>query len=209
MPRHNNQEAQRGFTLLELLIASAISSLLAIISYAAITQVVHTKRAVEVQAQRQQAIQRALWKLSIDLYQMAPRPIRDEYGHLRSALQWDGVTLGLTRLITMPEPEATTGVMRILYQQEGQALVRRRWLYADRLPNTPAQRLVLLKQVRDWAVDFLDNQGVYHQVWPPLNTQGAMYLTALPRAVKIRITLNDGRVLTHWISGVDTQVATK
>jgi len=195
---------QSGFTLLELLVASAIAALLAVMSYEAIDQAVRLKTRADEQAQRQRAIERALWKLSVDLYQLAPRPVRDEYGQLRPALQWDGRTLRFTRLATGAQPSPETGVQRVMYQLEAGALVRVRWDCPDRTTDTPAQRLVLLQGVRDWSVQLVDERRAFQLDWPPLTPQGRLALTALPRAVRVRLTLADGTVLTRWISGVDT-----
>ncbi len=194
---------QQGFTLLELLIASAIAALLAVMSYVAVDQVIHLKEDVDARTRQETAIQRALWKLSTDLYQMAPRPVRDEYGQWRPALQWDGLALRFTRLVTGPVPEGASGVMRVVYRLEDGQLVRRSWSHADRLPDTPAQRLILLKGVRDWTVQLVDRNRMPQLDWPPLTPQGMLDLTALPRAVAIKLTLTDGREITRWVSGVD------
>ncbi len=81
---------QRGFTLLELLIAIAIFALLALATYRMFDSVMQTDQATRVQEQRMRELVRAMGALERDLTQAVERPVRDELGDNRGAFLSEG-----------------------------------------------------------------------------------------------------------------------
>ncbi|MCU0806914.1 MAG: type II secretion system minor pseudopilin GspJ [Candidatus Contendobacter sp.] len=76
----------RGFTLLELLVALAVFSIMAVAAYGGLRNVLYTRAAVEEQNRRLAAVQLAVYRLEQDIEQAVPRGIRDEYGEPQGAL---------------------------------------------------------------------------------------------------------------------------
>ena len=71
---------QRGFTLLELLIAMAIFAIMAVMAYGGLKTVLATRQAVTERAAELRQLQQTLQLLNEDLLQALPRSIRDELG---------------------------------------------------------------------------------------------------------------------------------
>ena len=71
---------QRGFTLLEVLIAIAIFALLAMATYRMLDSVLQTDRGQRQQEQRLRELTRAMAAFERDLLQVRARPIRDPLG---------------------------------------------------------------------------------------------------------------------------------
>ena len=78
---------QRGFTLLEVLIAIAIFALLAMATYRMLDSVLQTDRGQRQQEQRLRELTRAMAAFERDLLQVRLRPVRDPLGDLLPALR--------------------------------------------------------------------------------------------------------------------------
>ena len=76
----NKLHAQLGFTLLELLVALSIFSVISVMAYGGLQTVISTKQATEKSAERISQIQLVMMRISNDLRQAVTRKIRDEYG---------------------------------------------------------------------------------------------------------------------------------
>ncbi len=72
---------QRGFTLIELMVAVFITAILFAIGYGAVNQAVKNREALEQQQERLLAIQTAMRTIAQDVNQLALRPIRDPTGN--------------------------------------------------------------------------------------------------------------------------------
>ena len=77
---------QRGFTLLELLIASIIFAIMAVMAYGGLDNVLSNSKASQQALSRLQQIQQSIAIISRDFSQLVPRAVRDEYGNIQPAL---------------------------------------------------------------------------------------------------------------------------
>ncbi|MFU8822394.1 MAG: type II secretion system minor pseudopilin GspJ, partial [Gammaproteobacteria bacterium] len=81
---------ERGFTLLEVLIATAIFAVVGVMAYGGLQAVLTQQVIARENADRFREIQFAVQQLSRDLYQLQPRPVREEIGDgTRSAVLAD------------------------------------------------------------------------------------------------------------------------
>ena len=72
---------QHGFTLLELLIASIIFALMAIMAYGGLSNVMDNSKVSQRALERLKQIQQTVSVLNRDFSQIVERSIRDEYGN--------------------------------------------------------------------------------------------------------------------------------
>ena len=66
-----------GFTLVELLVALFITTILFAMGYGALSQALNNRKEVEEQTARFSAVQQALRVMEQDFELMQPRPVRD------------------------------------------------------------------------------------------------------------------------------------
>lgn len=161
----------RGFTLLELMIAILLFSMVSAAAYKLFTSVSRAQQVTDGILEKLDAIQRAEVVIEKDFFQMTPRPIRNEFGDKIAALKapgTDGETLEFTRSgWRNPLDLARSNLQRVAYALEDGQLIRYYWPVLDR-PQEPLQyRQVVLDKVRSFRVRFMNDKKQWKSSWPP------------------------------------------
>ncbi|MFO6366062.1 type II secretion system minor pseudopilin GspJ, partial [Pseudomonas aeruginosa] len=143
---------QRGFTLLELLIAIAIFALLALATYRMFDSVMQTDQATRVQEQRMRELVRAMGALERDLTQAVERPVRDELGDNRGAFLSEGENDQIVEFTRggwrNPLGQARSRLQRVRWSLSGETLERRYWLVLDRAQDSKPPHKLLQEDVK-------------------------------------------------------------
>jgi general secretion pathway protein J len=188
---------ERGFTLIELMVAIAILAVIAVIGLTGLSRIIDSAQIAREHADRWQRIQLALRIVAQDLAQVHPRLTRDELGDATKgsfiASPIETYDLEFSRGgWANPVGLARGTVLRVAYNLEEDGLVRYYWPVMDRtLANTPF-RTVLVDGVELLEMTFIDADGTGHVDWPPVNAApGSIDPTARPRAARISLTLED------------------
>ena len=181
-----------GFTLLELLVALAIFSLVAVMSYNALKVVLNQQAATEIQAEALAELQKVYLLMQRDIEQVVPRPVRDEYGDTQPALAGDE-TLQLTRGgWSNPAGRLRSSLQRVGYAYEDGQLVRYSWAVLDRAQDSEPQRQPLVGDIEEMTIRYLAANNEWNDRWPnpltPADTADvADAQVVLPRAVEITL----------------------
>lgn len=190
---------QRGLTLIEVLVAMAIFAIMAALGYGALNQTLASAEILSDRMARLQAIQGAVRRLEQDFMQLAPRPMRREFGQpMEPALGTApmGIGLEMTRAGWSNPAGLPRGTLqRVQYFMEEDVLVRMHWNVLDRtVANEPVQ-VELLDDVERFDVRFMLDNGEWVDEWPPGLPAGAGGLRQRPRAVEILLALpNEGEI---------------
>lgn len=184
---------QRGFTLIEVLVALAVFGVLSALAYMTLGQTLSNADMLTERMNRLQAIQRTMNYLSTDFMQAAPRSIRADLGQYEPALQ-SSFASDFALQITHGGWPNSAGVprstqQRSAYRVEDDELVRYHWNVLDRTPNNLPVATVLLDDLESLTFRFLQFNGDWVDQWPPVNTQSSSNSTMLPRAVEITLVL--------------------
>lgn len=189
---------QRGFTLLELLVAVAVFAVLAAISYGGLDAVLDTSERTRAKAERLKDLQLTVAWMGRDIGQYIDRTSRDEYGDTRPAFEIAGPEGGIFSLTRggwrNPAEQLRSSLQRVSYGLQDDRLERVSWHQVDRAPGAVAQRGELLDRVQALEVRVLDNAGDWHEAWPPLSGAG---LDAIPVAIEITLDLEDMGTITR------------
>jgi general secretion pathway protein J len=191
----------RGFTLLELLIAVAIFAVVGVMAYGGLQAVLTQQEIARQNADRFREIQFAVQQLSRDLYQLHPRPVREELGDgTRSAMLADARNRYVVEFTrggwSNPLAQPRAGVQRVAYDVDGDRLMRLHWFAPDHtLAEDPVER-ELLSGVREFRLRFF-SAGNWSEDWPPgLSGEDPAHL---PTALEFIIELEDWGELRRLI----------
>ena len=182
-----------GFTLLELLVALSIFSVLSVMAYGGLQTVITTKQSTEKAADRISEIQLVMMRISNDLRQAVTRKIRDEYGDFLPAMQSSqngDETMAWTRAgYRNPAQLKRSNVQRVAYKLEQQKLIRITWPVLDRAQDTEAMETEVLVNIESIEWRFLNGADEWVSAWPEAGTKAGLF--PLPKAVELTLELQD------------------
>jgi general secretion pathway protein J len=181
--------AEHGFTLVEVMIALLIFSMLAVAGVAILSFSVRAGAASGARLDDVAALNRTLSVLSADLAEAVDRPTRDEAGIVRPAFAGESagsaapmlqlVRGGWSNLDALPRP----GLQKVAYQLARGALERVAYPQLDgAAPLAPA---VLMTGIRDARLRYRI-AGAWNDRWD--GTAGA----PLPQAMELTLVRSDG-----------------
>lgn len=208
----------RGFTLLELLVAIAVLAVVGALGYRGLNSVLDADARLQAESRRWSDVALLFSQMSEDLTMAVGRTTRDAAGRTSPALvltastgsaaayagtSMDGTgaaaaggdaELRVTRLGIGEGAAAQSAPRRVGYRLRGGALEYLVWPDLDAAPETSPAAYELLTGVAELKWQALDADGRWDSIWPanrPAN--------ALPRAVSVRVVLADGGEITRTL----------
>ncbi|MDR0250236.1 MAG: type II secretion system minor pseudopilin GspJ [Burkholderiales bacterium] len=191
-------KAHRGFTLVEILIALMIFSVISVLAYRATAALTDGELRLTQEAAHWRAIEQVFTRLEADIRQALPRPLAEGKHTLPP---WTGqhepqrrVELQFARAAPgLPTTVSTARGQRMAYvwqkNERGGALELLYWPAFDNAPNTAPQRYLLLDGIAYFRLDYLSQNGGWIDEWPYPGE------TTLPRAVRVQLAATDGTVV--------------
>ena len=199
--------SQRGFTLVEVLIAMAITAFVSVLSYQTLSTAITGIESARDASERLHEINRTFTVMSRDIRQMANRPVVDEFGQLASAVSGGPLARDPLRLTRSGWHNSTgaprSTLQRVAYRLEEGQLLRLTYPVLDRTTAIEPIETVLLDEVDTLEFRFLPtindlevdrNQAIDRRFWQEnwLAEVGfTNQLIAPPAAIEMRITLAD------------------
>ena len=198
----------RGFTLVEVLIAMAVTAFVAAIAYGSIATVMNSVSGLRATAERTQEVNRAWTIISRDFYEFVPRPVRDEFGEPEPALSGGDAArfqLSLTRAgWHNPNGHPRSNLQRVNYRLDEQGLWRDSYTVLDRAADTEPVSVLLLADVEQMELAFLGtlsqlqfesrssnvDTANWSEDWVQDNSNPTLLLPP-PQAVELTLYLSD------------------
>lgn len=180
---------------MEVLIATTITAVIGLGVWQVLGNVISSRDRVNEVAGQFDELQRTMLLLERDITQVVNRSARDIYGDFNPALtsRQDDYVLLLTRQgWRNPLGTRRSSLQRVGWEYTGDELRRRYWITVDRGQEDNSQDLLLLSDVTDFTVRFLDDQRNWQDNWPDENsmanmTQGTRPDIPLPLGIEITI----------------------
>jgi len=149
---------QLGLTLVEVLVALLVTAFISAISFNAIQSATTTQTVVQEQGGHLHSLQRFSVTWTDDLEHLIARPIVDEFGVSRLALEAykdAEVLLEFTRSGRYRNPNLPiSSLERVEYRLEGDKLKRSVWLWLDRLEPEPTYEAIVLEGIDEARLVF-------------------------------------------------------
>ena len=181
---------QNGFTLIEVLAALLILSILALLSYRGLEAVLETRQHVAMETDKWRHVDNFLARFGQDVQMASPRPLRSASG---STPAWHGVPTNTTaeprlEFSRFISDEGVDRPRRVAYTLNRKHQIEL-WLWPglDLPPNVLPARYPVLRDVATFDLQYLDAALVWVNAWP--TSPGD---TVIPRAVRLRIVLASG-----------------
>jgi general secretion pathway protein J len=187
----------RGFTLIELLIALAILALVAILGYRAVSSLTDTEARLATESDRWRGLDALFARLESDMRAAQPREVRAG-GTTEPAWTAGTDALGNAEFrLSRAGPEFVLELgsvgQRIGYRLRGSARGAY-WPHFDMPADVAPIAYPLADGITRFAIGYLDGRGGWHDRWPLFGE------SAVPRAVRILLTLDDGATVERWIT---------
>lgn len=187
---------EAGFTLIEMLVAMAIFSLISVATLGSFQSAVQAKAATDRAAARHETLSLMRATLQADFADMIIRRNRDAFGGLEQTVFRGGFTelLEFTRLGRVNPVGAfvRSDIQRVQYVIEDGNFIRRALRHENPAPNTESRERILLRNIAAAEILFTSNDISVSQIEIPIGAESA----ALDY-VRINLQFEDGRQLSQ------------
>jgi general secretion pathway protein J len=189
------QRRQQGFTLVELLLALAMTALIGASAYAALEGVGRSRIAFEEKSEKLAELQRFLTIFGNDVRQVSGMQNRSAEGDLEEPLVVDEgeETLLILNRRGWHNPLASprSEMQRVYYRYDGEQLYRGYWVAFDRIDDTLIRERPILKDLAQISLRVLpaEQTGDIDRQWTPRWPQGEEGAPVLPAALELTIEL--------------------
>ncbi|MFC4259004.1 type II secretion system minor pseudopilin GspJ [Marinobacter lacisalsi] len=185
---------QRGFTLMEVLIAVSITAVIGLGVWQVMSSVIMSRDRVNEVAEEFEGVQKTFLLLERDLRQVISRPVRNIYGDYEPAISSQGEEFEL--VVTHqgwrnPLGKQRSELQRSAWEYTGDEVRRRYWTMLDQPQEEDSRDQLLLSDVTALDIRFLDENRTWQDNWPPPNQgipsgPGAPVIP-LPMAVEVTL----------------------
>lgn len=187
----------RGFTLLELLVALSIFGLVSVMAFSGLDAALSARESTERQAERLIQLHKAFNLMREDFEQAVNRPVRDQLGDRddKSALvAFEGAVVftrgGRPNPLNLPR----SSLDRVGWGLKDGKLMRSRWRSLDQPMEPEVGEYDLLDKVKRLQFRYLAADKRWIEQWPPVNQTNPQ---GLPHAVEVTLELEDLGSLTR------------
>lgn len=202
LPAYASEALLTGFTLLEILIALFIFSMIALISTSALHTVINAQTKTEMNAKRLRELQTTFILMSREITQAIDRPVINSIG--KEDVAFKGTPKGfIFTHLGLDDPMsriARSSLERSGYHWHKNKLWRISFEALDQAPKAKPDVQVLLHHVIFAQFSYLDGEGRFHEQWP----LAAEPNRTIPRAVKIDLEIAQwGKVSQTYVIFAD------
>jgi len=197
MPRPSSRHSfakDKGFTLIEVIIAMSIFAILAILSYSGLHSVIMSKTNTEASLERLQELQMTMMTLSSDLQQISSRNAHDALGGSLHKLstQSSEYLIEFTRSgWRNPANLQRSSLQRVAYQLKDDALIRIYWPHVDRADDDQRVERTLIYNIESLDIQFLNADKEWKEDWPSASALTSSEPAELPAAIDVRLKMHD------------------
>lgn len=179
---------QRGFTLLEVMVALGILAFVVLATHQILDSTTKAKEASDEKIAELNGLQTTFRLMDQDFSQMTKREVRNQSGDIQEGYilagrytldsQYDGIGFVRDGWINPINLLPRSELQAVGYRVIDDKLERVYRVYVDQLDNTEPRAQVILDDIEDLKFEFLDDKNEWQEQWQ---------IKALPKAVAVTI----------------------
>ncbi|MDA8561622.1 type II secretion system minor pseudopilin GspJ [Gammaproteobacteria bacterium] len=191
---------KKGFTLLEILVALFIFSIVSIIMISGLKTVLTSQSITDKSSTKFNQLQTTLLFLSRDIEQIIDRSITNSKKISEPSLTGTTESLSFTRIgLVNPKNELQRSTLqRVRYSLNKNKIIKETWQSIDQTSKSVTSSKILINNINKLNFQYLDHKGNLNLNWPSLNDKGSN--SPLPKAIIITINIkNMGKIIQTYI----------
>ena len=183
----NNNSNINGFTLIEMVVATAIFAMVGVLAYGGLNRVLESQTHIQEAAERLKNLQLTFRYLERDISQLIHRSIRNQYGDIQHSVVGDeDKAISFTHSgWRNPANLVRSHLQRVTYELSENKLTRYTWAHLDGAIAEEFFSADLMEGIESISMRYLDPSNQWHTTWPPLNINAQQIGT--PRAIEVTI----------------------
>ena len=197
--RLNSPQTNKGFTLIEVIIAMSIFAIVSILAYSGLHSVISSKTHNEGSLDRLQELQMSMLTLVGDMQHLSARNGHDALGGtlLKLTTQDSDYIVSFTRNgWRNPAEQARSTLQRVAYRLDEDKLIRMYWTHVDRADDELVVERTLMTNIESLELRFLNDKNEWKTDWPSADNLAASDPIGLPSAVEITLNMHDwGKII--------------
>ena len=195
----------RGFTLIEVLIAVTIFAVMSAFAYRALSSILDARERVAQENQKWRGVSTFFARLEADLANAAARSIRNSnnldeaafVGNLTFNKETEG-QLMFTRMGLPGSSGTLAAPQRLGYRIKQGTIEELVWPVLDQGQRTVPAVYPLLSGINTFTLRYLSSTNTWQTRWPP-QTTGPASVRDIPKAVEVALTLDSGETITRLL----------
>ena len=193
LPKHVgkgfNQPHSRaaGFTLLEVLVAMVIFSIMSLMAYEGLANMLRSNESIEAYEKDLKSLQRSMMFIERDFRQLVARPRRTGFNKddlspaVTSGLDSEGVIEFTRSGNPNPANQPRSSLQRVQYDFKDNQLFRKSWNLVDHLDEAPLV-MPLLSDLESVSFRFMNQNNQWQENW---GSGGQLF--ELPKAIELKL----------------------
>jgi len=192
--------ADKGFTLIEVLVAIAVFTVVGILAMVGYNELVQQTSVARAAMQRVRSVQMTMLRMAQDFEQLENRPVREPFGAdvqacLVATRSGDPLAEFTRSGWSNPAGIQRSTLQRVAYRLVNGKLLRQHWTVLDRTLASKPVEVELIDKVKTVELRFMNSNLAWQEQWPGTGSQTIGALDARPIAVEITLELEDwGRI---------------
>jgi general secretion pathway protein J len=198
----------RGFTLVELLIALAIFALISAFAYRGLTGLLESREALSAESRKWRDVALFVGRFERDLQAVLARRAAGPSGTIHAPLSSTIDTgagpaqgIALTRSGAGLQANALSAPLRVAYRAREGGIERLAWTAVDAAPRSQPDAVPVLSGARAFSLRYLNARGEWQANWglPGSPEATSTTVSALPAAVEMTLELASGERIVRLI----------
>jgi general secretion pathway protein J len=194
---------KNGFTLVELLIALLLFGVLTMLAYGGLDSVMQSRDRTSTELLRLRQLQITFSQMQRDIEQLSARDGHDALaGKLFRLSAGQTTDTGLLMQYTKngfrnPAQQIRSHLQRIAWRLDDKKLYRMTWPYVDRAFDDQATSALMIENIAEVKIRFMDNKNEWHDLWPLPDAIVDGKTLLQPLAVEVTLVMEDWGEVTR------------